>query len=295
MKKFVFKLLAAVIPFAVLFFVLLRVAYVTELRLLKNDLTFSSGVRAAIVGDSRVSMHFDDKEIPWLKNCGMSATPFEVTVQKARLIVELNPNLDFIVVDVWPRHLFRGKKPFGQICPLGVSLIEVMTREDMPSFGVDFPVRFSLGLFKPGLTHAFLRQTSAKSQIAGGFEENHRVLKLNSAKVAVDDFKAPPPHGELVLEHLLVWMQQHKKKVILTSTPLLQGSWPDPAVAYFEARIEAIAKKYGVRWYNWMHEYQDKFEYWADEQHLNYIGARQFSRDIKKILESDLECPPRHP
>ncbi len=299
MKRFVIKLSVVVVPFIALLAILFRVAYVAELNLLKKDLTFPPGIRAAVLGDSRVEVYFDPDEIPWLRNCGQSATPFEITAHKAKLIAELNPNLELIIIDMWPSKLFADNVPFAPFCPYGISLIEIMSRDDMPPLGENFPVRLSQGLLRPGLKHAVSTRTDAKSQIAGGFMKNHKFLKENKwSKIETYtshpkyQMKAVPPRGEVLLENLLDWMKKHNRRVVLTSTPLYDLWWTnyysEEARTYFEKRMVEISKKYGVHWYNWLHEYQDKIDFWADGDHLNDIGAKQFSQDKRPILESEL-------
>ena len=285
-------------PFLVVLAILIRVAYVTELNLLKKDLTFPPGIRAAVLGDSRVQTFFDPDEIPWLRNCGQSATPFEVTAHKAKLIANLNPDLELIIIDMWPSQFFNDSG-FGPHSDYGMSLIEIMTREDMPSFSADIFMRLSQGLICPGLRHSVSTRWDMKSRIAGSFEARHEFLKNNKwSKLETYtsqpqyQLKAVPPYKEELLEKLIKWMKDRNRKVVLTSTPLYDLWWTnyysEEARAYFERRMSEMAKKYGVHWYNWMHEYQDKIDYWADGDHMNDIGAKQFSRDKRPILESEL-------
>ncbi len=288
--------------FVVLFVVLLRLAYVTELDLLKRDLTFPRGIRAAVVGDSRVEVCFDPEEIPWLKNCGLSATPFEITAQRAKLVAELNPELEVIIVDIWPDRFLQANEPFSQKYQNGISLIEIMTRENMPPLGSDFPMRLSSGLLKPGLKHFLGWRESARSQLAGAFLENHRFLMAGKwAKLetyvnrAKKEPRTIPTHGEQVLMDLLDWMRKHNRKVVLITTPLYDLWWRNcyslATRTYFESRMKEISEKYGVRWYNWLHEYQENIDFWGDGNHLNFIGAKRFSRDKRQTLESELASP----
>lgn len=294
MKRFLIKLSIVMMPFMAVLAILIRVAYVTELNLLKKDLTFPPGIRAAVLGDSRVATTFDPDEIPWLRNCGKPAIPFEITAHKAKLIAELNPNLELIIIDMWLSDFWGDPA-----CPHGISLIEIMSREDMPPLGDNFPVRLSQGLIRPGLKHSVSTHGDVKSQIAGGFATNHEFLKENQwSKIETYtsrpkyQLKGIPPRKEVLLENLLNWMKKHNRKVVLTSTPLYDLWWnncySEEARAYFERRMTEIAKKHGIHWYNWMHEYQDKIDCWADGVHMNDIGAKQFSRDKRPILEAEL-------
>lgn len=298
MRRFVVRLLLAVVPFVALLVALVRIAYLTELDLLKRDLTFSPEVRATIVGDSRVEGSFDSGEIPWLQNCGKSGMPFAVTAQKAKLIAELNPKLELIVIDVSPGRFFEMVKPFDELpwCPLGVSLVELMTREDMPPFGGNFHMRLTHGLLLPGLKHRLFQDEPVKSLLAGGYVQKYGFLKADAkfepdAKNPRVKLSAVPPHGERILDNLLLWMREHKRKVILTTTPIYELYWEmfysEEARLYFERRMAEISKKHRVHWYNWLHEYQGRIDFWADGYHLNYSGAQQFSRDKRPILESE--------
>lgn len=299
MKRFIIRLSLLIVPLSLLGGVLLVLAYRSEMSALRRSLTFSNEIRAAVVGDSRVEVYFDPDEIPWLANCGQSATPFQITAAKAKIIVEQNPNLEFIVVDFWPSKLFdNAKSPFAPYVPSGVAMLEISNRHNMPALGDDFPLRLSQGVFKPGLRRC-LGQNRSKSSIAGGFMRNEKFLASNKwARIEtysthrMYELEKTPLSMELVLEELLQWMKNQNMKVILTSTPIYHLWWEyyysKAAQEYFEKRVAEIADRYDVPWYNWLHEYQDCVDYWADGDHLNHIGAKVFSRDKRVILERHL-------
>lgn len=300
MKRFIIRLSSFAIPLFLAGGILLCLAYKYEINSLRESLTFASDIRAAIVGDSRVEVYFDPDEIPWLANCGQSATPFQVSAAKAKIIVEQNPNLEFIVVDFWPSKLFENaKRSFGPCVPSGVAMLEITDRINMPNLGDDFPLRLSQGVLKPGLKR-ILGLNRGKSSISGGFMRNEKFLASNKwSRVEtytthkMYELEETPLSMESVLEDLLQWMQDRNVKVILTSTPLYHLWWKyyysKEAQEYFEQRVSDIAKKYDVTWYNWLHEYQDQVDYWADGDHLNHIGAKVFSHDKRMILERHLK------
>ena len=299
MKNFLIKLALFTFPAVGLLAVLTRIAYVTELSILESDLTLPTNVVAAVVGDSRVEVYFDPREIPWLRNYGQSATPFRITAEKARMIADLNPNLELLVIDIWP-YQFLDVNPFASSAPHGVSLLELKTRKDMPPFGEEFPMRLGSGLVRPGLRHA-LKKEDAQSQIAGGFFENKHCLTDDIAKGMQYGRKPPPAApmslqktptaGEIVLEHLLDELTGKGINIVLTTTPILwyEKRWAPASREYFERRMAEISRKYSVPWFNWMHEYQDNIDYWADGDHLNADGAKVFSRDKDPILRQCLK------
>ena len=138
MKRFLLRLGLILGPFLALLGILVHVAYHMEMDALRRDLTCSTNIVAAVVGDSRVEEFFDCEEIPWLANFGLGATPFEVSAHKARLIVDCNPHLQLLVIDVWPGSFFaRVDRPYDPCVPRhkGIALIEMMTRDDMPPLG----------------------------------------------------------------------------------------------------------------------------------------------------------------
>jgi len=225
MKKFLVRLSLVLVPYIIVVLSVIRLSYTTELQILKRDLTFPTNVVGAVVGDSRVEVYFDPAEIPWLKNCGQSATPFQVSAHKAKMIVEQNPHLKVMVVDFWPSKMFDENTPFWAAAPYGIALIELMTRENMPPIDDECIVRLSNGVIKPGLKHLFER--TAKSQIAGGYHKNHRFLLENKwskketyTKLKMYQLRKTPLYMESVLEDLIVWLKDHDITVVLTSTPI---------------------------------------------------------------------------
>ena len=290
MKKFLIKLALFAFPAVVLLAVLTRIAYVTELSILESDLTLPTNVVAAVVGDSRVAEYFDPAEIPWLRNYGLRGSPFQITAEKARMIVELNPNLELLVIDIWPSKFLETNHPFGSSAPYGVSLLELKKRKDMPPLGDDFPMRLGIELLRPGLRHA-LKREGASSQIAGDFWEYKHYLADDIAKgmqwppsATPMELQKTPTAGEIVLEHLLDELTGKGVNIVLTTTPL-EKRWTPDAREYFERRMGEISRKYNVPWFNWMHEYQDNIDYWADGIHLNADGAKVFSRDKGPVLK----------
>lgn len=304
MKRFLCRLCVVLVPFLLAICALVRFAYKEELRILEDDLTCPTNILAAIVGDSRVEVYFDPDEIPWLRNFGLSASPLPVTAHKARLIAGLNPHLRCIIIDIWPSQFFSTlKEPFSEKgVPASASLIELMTRQDMPPFGEGFETRVSSGVLKPAISHILRGRDDAKSGLTGGFFENKKSLveRLKSSDEYGTPFGPPrtpwqlksiPTDGELVLENLIKELQAKGFKVVLTTTPMLwcEKRYSIEARMYFERRMHEIAVKYGIPWFNWMNDYQNELYLWADGLHLNDIGAKVFSKDKRPILESYLK------
>ena len=303
MKKFIVRLCAILAPFVAIVALFVFAAYKTEIGVLKNDLLCPTNVVAAIVGDSRVEVYFDPEEIPWMRNFGLSASPLPVTAHKARLIAGLNPHLRCIIIDVWPSKFFATlKEPFPDTVPSSASLVELMTRQDMPPFGEGIETRVSSGVLKPAVSHILHGSENANSGLTGGFFENKKSLveRLKSSDEYGTPFgpprtpwqlKATPTDGELVLERLIKELKSKGVNVVLTTTPMLwcEKRYSVEARMYFERRMHEIAVKYGIPWFNWMDDYQNELYLWADGLHLNDIGAKVFSKDKRPILESYLK------
>ena len=85
MKKFLIKGIFVFLTFALVLCVMTRMAYKSEFKRLKRNLTFPKNILAAAVGDSRVEVYFDPDEIPWMRNLGMSAMPFTVSAKLSTL------------------------------------------------------------------------------------------------------------------------------------------------------------------------------------------------------------------
>ena len=309
MKKFIIRVLAILSPFAAIVATLVFSAYKTEIGVLKNDLQCPTNIVAAVIGDSRVEVYFDPEVLPWMRNFGLSATPISITAHKARLVAEQNPHLKCIIIDVWPSKFFSTlKKPFTEAVPDSASLIELMTRQDMPPFGEGFETRVSSGVLKPAISHILRGRDDAKSGLTGGFFENKKSLveRLKSSDEYDTPFgpprtpwqlKATPTDGEIVLEHLIKDLKAKGVNVVLTTTPML---WCDKrysveARLYFERRMHEISVEYGIPWFNWMNDYQNELNLWADGLHMNEIGAKVFSEDKRIILETYLRNLPLTP
>ena len=302
MKKFIVKLCLILCPVAVAICALTYVAYESELQILKRDLTCPTNIVAAVVGDSRVEVYFDPAEIPWMKNFGISAAPFSLTAQKARLVAQLNPSLKLLVIDVWPAKFFQGiSRPIeaASAVPYGTALIEMMTRKDMPPLGDGVEIRIAQGVIRPGLRNILHGAENAHGQITGGFFKNKKSIpeelfnETCARKVGFAPPETPvdlpetPTGGEIILDHLLADLSKTDIKIVLTTTPLLWEKlrWTPAALEYFERRMTEIAARHKVPWYNWMRDYQNVREYWADGLHFNDIGAIVFSRDKRAVLE----------
>lgn len=279
-------------------------AYRTELDVLKADLTFPTNILAAVFGDSRVETSFDEKEIPWLKNCGQSATPFQVTAEKVKIAAEMNPNLKLFIIDVWPHKFFEDKDdrhPFWPVVPNGVALIELRNRKFMPDFGDDFPVRLCQGVIRPGLKHAVFGFKTGDSQIAGGFRPAHQFI-ADGRWLNEESYTSERPHcyqgeitkADLILIDLLDYLKARDRNVVLTTTPIHPLWWKyrytESFKKYFNDRMAFYTTHYGCPWLNRMHKHSNETEYWADGNHLNDIGAKVFSREIKRELDGWLSA-----
>ena len=297
MKRFILNLFIVVLVALGLLGGLVRLTYVVEFSALKAELSIPTNQVAVVVGDSHVEVLFDDGELPWLRNFGLSGMPFEATAKKAKLLVECNPHLQLMVIDIWPTEFFMPNQPFGPGAPYGVALFEMYDREDMPPMGDDFIVRLAHGVVNPGLSRLVLGK--GQNQLLGGFKPRNESLMNNKwgnaetyESLEKFNLEREPAHMEKVLENLIVWMQEHKVNLVLTTTPLYRtyrehGYTPE-ANGYFISRMEAIAKKHKVPWLNWLYEYQDNPECWADGNHLNSLGVKAFLRDHGPTLKSFL-------
>lgn len=300
MKKFLKRIFAISVLSAIFVAAMVPVSYFTEMRLLKRDLTLKPGNYAAIVGDSRVEVYFDPLHMPGWKNFGYSGMPFAITAQKARLIAAQNPDLKCLVIDVWPNKFFeRLDVPFESV-PEASAIFEVTSREDMPPPNFKTIKRFFAGVLKPGINGVFY-PFGVQSQLAGGFFYDRKFIEEKMSEEFPYGKGFPPPEkplelpstptgGEIILEHLVRDLKAQGVNVVLTTTPVLfsEKRWTREALGYFERRMGEISAKYGVPWYNWLHEMQDDLHLWADGLHINHLGAPIFTRAKFPILKTNI-------
>lgn len=278
------------------------VSYKTELAILKKDLTCRPAVVAAVVGDSRVETVFDPEEIPWLANFGKGGASFSITAQRARIVALCNPNLRFMMIDVNPSRFFRESLsvPLAKQNPWdtdGASLIEVMTRKDMPPIGDDLEVRFLHGVLLPGLRNWFAKfrgKAMDNSPIAGGFRPNTHVMSEDKAFFVREKLDASSicGDGETILRNLISDLRDLDVTVALCSMPIYeydkQGLFTDEVKEEFACKMRTIAAEYGIKWFNWLGSGPDDPRLWCDNCHLNDKGAKMFCRAKRIELEQFL-------
>lgn len=274
----------------------------SEMKILRKSLRCDENTRAVAVGDSRIAEHLDTEELPWIKNCGIPGTTFAITVRKAKLVVEENPNLEMLIIGIDPGTFFTDfNSPFPNYIPIYVSLFELTNREFMPPIEDGIAHRIVRGLLIPGIYNLLCAPEKQHSYLVGGFSKLHKTInpeKLKDINSYITSQSAPslvsPTGGEIMLTSLLKWLKHHDNiNIVLITTPLYHLSWEygynDEYRNYFIKKMKEISQTYDVTWYNWMLDYQDNPEYWADSGHLNAIGARQFSKELGIILQRHLK------
>ena len=304
MKKFLLKISLVLVPFAFSICCLAYLAYNSEVQIFESDISCPTNVLAAVVGDSRVNKGFDPTEITWLRNFGSAGMSFMTTMEKAKRIARLNPNIKLLIIDVNPgRFVYeRISEPLIKQNPWeppGTVLINIMAFRDMPPLCDGDEVRFVnwvlIPYFKRLLFKHFLfKHYSTKSPITGGFEQYHRFMTdshikdqtrpIETRKICTD--------CENKLDRLLNYLRFRNINVVLCSMPVYHWSdWdqiPEDAKTYFVQRMRQISKKHNVPWLNWLSDDYNNADYWGDNSHLNDIGAKVFSRDKRSILEQHL-------
>ena len=76
-------------------------AYRSQVRLFKQAFIVPD-CRVAGVGDSRMKTSIDPALWPGFCNFGQDAGPIAVSILKARTLCASNPNLEVILIDIWP-------------------------------------------------------------------------------------------------------------------------------------------------------------------------------------------------
>lgn len=157
MKKFICKSAVFAIVTIVTIVISTFIAYKYESSLLRRNLICDPEIKIAAVGDSLVATAFDDEGVKFLRNFGVPGDNFFSIIKRARMIADLNPNLELMVLAFSPdRFLTHDVEKPIPLCSKWLLphtiVVELMFHEDMPPVSSDIFIGMIGGILRPATT-----------------------------------------------------------------------------------------------------------------------------------------------
>ena len=277
-------------------------AYRSQVRLFKQAFIVPD-CRVAGVGDSRMETSIDPELWPGFCNFGQSASPIAVSLLKARTLCASNPNLEVILIDIWPKPGFFANETFEYNLTPCYILAELMDGRWRAALRKGALQRFKSGVVTAALEN--LRAEKPTSWLRGGYGALHweatknrwrdeaAFVQLAQADRAPKDALLPERgDGEHELRIFLESLRGRSVRAVLLTTPIhpwyrkhIYGG--NDREARFEARMKAISAEFGVPWLNhWADPRLTDFDLLADGTHLNWRGSRLYTQIVREEVEA---------
>ena len=273
-------------------------AWRTEMVCLRRALTCPEAQIAA-VGDSHVEVSLDPAEIPRFRNFGRSASPLIVSLIKARMICEENPQLKVLIIGVWPIRFFdftlEDTGYYAKLCYPMYVISELYPTEHRPPIAPGFLLRFTEGIVVPAVKHTF--SPDSECFLAGGFVRRETAfLETKWSDITLYQRNDQQPvdaqregYGEKELKQFLTEVQDSSVKIVFVTAPVhpwtRMYSIPQEDQKLFIDRMTRISHQFQVPWFNfWEEASLQDHQWWGDCDHLNGAGAVRYSQLVYKRL-----------
>lgn len=267
-------------------------AWRTEMAFLRCALR-SPETQIAAVGDSHVEVSLDPSVLPKFQNFGRSASPLIVSLIKARIICEENPQLKVLIVGVWPIRFFdfalEDTGYYAKMCYPMYVISELYPTEHRAPVAPGFLKRFTDGIVLPAIRHTISPESDCF--LAGSFVRRDTAFletKWNDISLYQNQNQQPVDaqregYGEKVLKQFLTEMHASSVKVVLVTAPVhpwtRMYSIPQEDQRLFIDRMTRISRLFQVPWFNfWEEASLQDLQWWADCDHLNGAGAVRYSQ-----------------
>ncbi|MGN0886642.1 MAG: hypothetical protein ACI4RT_06555 [Candidatus Spyradenecus sp.] len=275
-------------------------AYRSQVRLFEQAFIVPD-CRVAGVGDSRMETSIDPALWPGFCNFGQSASPFGVSLLKARAICKSNPELEVLLIEMWPKTGFFTTETGEYDSTQNTLLAELMNGRWSALFRAGALQRFKLGVLTAAIANA--RSATPTSWLKGGFFALHKEATKNkwrneSAFMRKEHPQKPAAslpekgEGERELRNFLREMHGQNVRVVLLTAPVhpwfrKHSFGGSDREARFEARMKAISAEFGVPWLNyWADPQLTDVELLADSTHLNWRGAAIYTQRVRAEVEA---------
>lgn len=327
MKKFILKSLLFCFLCAAIFGGWSAVLLWAEISAYKREVKIPEGYTLAVCGDSHTEQGLMPAVWPELFNFSLSGMQLDQIQLKIYDLVERNPGqLKTMIVDTSPFNMMSPElstpliesKTFGKRFLLHV----LRPKENRRSLkGIHVIFRDAILIKRTGKVIKSWRKKRPYQSSIGGvgiattflepgldpetIETTRECFRTNPDEVMEDIVEKTDKLGGYpkltaksenakILKEIIVFLQEHNIKPIITSTPLhremLKRISPE-AISDYKAVMRAVCSEMGVDYLDYLEvDYPDS--YWGDGNHLNNRGAYVFTQKVRADVEAILSAHP---
>lgn len=299
MKKFLFQLLIFALPLIFL----TVVPAVVEWRVFKAAIR-EPDKTIGLIGDSHAACGVDPQYFPQLANFATTASQPMVWRAKIGEILDANPQIRTFIIELWPGVMIRNAEKGSRsrahyvrnFRPANI-LLDIWKSKEMggwPEDGVG--KNFINGVLLPCLKRCFTE--SRKSELYSGFHGLDQKLVdtgwYKRGAVVKDSWGHKPSTDKTAvreeIEDILRILQSRNVKVVILTVPL----WPhyknnvhtDEDRDWFARQVSELCAKYDCRRIDLV-DALPGIENYADDAHLNRLGAERATKLVEKILNDE--------
>ncbi len=284
MKRFIIRVLVFCLPL-----LLTAVAILVIFQFKIKDIRLDDSIKVLIVGDSHTQTALNDSLIPQSINLSQSSEHFLYTYNVLRLLLENNPQLERVVLGVsfhsfgerYDTYINDGEK-VQFMFPKYFPILEPSSVADLRSF----PLKQIYPMYKNVFKFFSPPKSIHHYPFLGDFYYSERSSLTDSIVNATIQRHYYEASGETVgfafyqqkyLEKIVTLCEQQQVQLTLINSPL-HPSYTQKIPAKFKEHYYTVLKELGetTQLIDW-HELRFPEEAYGDGDHLNAIGAKQFT------------------
>lgn len=297
MKKFLFLLLIFTFPLIIL----TVVPAVVEWSVYKAAIR-EPNKTIGLIGDSHAACGVDPRHFPQLANFATTASQPMVWGAKIDEILDANPQIGTFIIELWPGVMIRNAEKDSRsrahyvrnFRPANI-LLDIWKSREMGGWPEDnIGKNFINGVLLPCLKRCF--SGSRESELYTGFHGLDQKLAdtgwYKRGAVVKDSWGHKPQTDKTAVreevEDILRILNSRNVKAVILTVPL----WPhyknnvhtDEDRDWFDCQVSELCAKYDCRRIDLV-DALPEIENYADDAHLNRLGAERATKLLKKALD----------
>lgn len=259
-----------------------------------------------IIGDSHAACGVSPEFFPELANFAQRASQPMVWRAKLGVVLDENPQIDTFVIELWTGVLTRDAEKCSKDrahfvrnhIPANV-LLDIFRTNEMGGLPDDNLGRnYILGVLLP-----FLKRCCTWSTVSTLQDNYYRLDRQladsqwykNGAVMEPDSWGHAPAYSETPvraeIEDILRELTRRKIKPILLTMPFWAPArnqlHTKADQEWFANEMKDLCRKYSCKWYD-MSDAVPEVENWADNSHLNALGAERYTKLLNEQLVHDV-------